>query len=234
MLSVPKEILEAVAEPVSDPDEARAIVRKLLTACRALKGCVGLAAPQIGISKAVAVVHDPISGAIINLVNPRILEESDQFIHHDEGCMSFLGRRWNVPRFKSIKIENYSPWPIEDSMPVPAQDVWNMTGGRLVRRDMSLVYDNSPETWGGVVMVAVQHEIDHLMGICLPWKVGAEEITSLSFTAKKVEGFDGLNRGGDAFQKVISAKTGRNDPCPCGKLDKNGKPMKFKKCCQKT
>lgn len=23
----------------------------------------------------------------------------------------------------------------------------------------------------------------------------------------------------------------RNDPCPCGALDANGKPLKFKKCC---
>jgi len=26
-------------------------------------------------------------------------------------------------------------------------------------------------------------------------------------------------------------KIGRNDPCPCGAKDKNGKPIKFKKCC---
>jgi preprotein translocase subunit SecA len=27
-------------------------------------------------------------------------------------------------------------------------------------------------------------------------------------------------------------KVGRNDPCPCGKIDsKTGKPLKYKKCC---
>lgn len=26
-------------------------------------------------------------------------------------------------------------------------------------------------------------------------------------------------------------KVGRNEPCPCGKRDKSGKPAKFKKCC---
>jgi len=27
-------------------------------------------------------------------------------------------------------------------------------------------------------------------------------------------------------------KPGRNDPCPCGKMNpKTGKPMKYKKCC---
>lgn len=26
-------------------------------------------------------------------------------------------------------------------------------------------------------------------------------------------------------------KVGRNEPCPCGRKDENGKPIKFKKCC---
>ena len=26
-------------------------------------------------------------------------------------------------------------------------------------------------------------------------------------------------------------KVGRNDPCPCGAVDGDGKPMKYKKCC---
>jgi hypothetical protein len=26
-------------------------------------------------------------------------------------------------------------------------------------------------------------------------------------------------------------KVGRNEPCPCGKKDGDGKPIKFKKCC---
>lgn len=29
-------------------------------------------------------------------------------------------------------------------------------------------------------------------------------------------------------------KIGRNDPCPCGALDENGKPKKFKNCCLNT
>lgn len=33
-------------------------------------------------------------------------------------------------------------------------------------------------------------------------------------------------------KKPVSNKVGRNDPCPCGKIDpKTGKPMKYKKCC---
>jgi predicted aspartyl protease len=34
--------------------------------------------------------------------------------------------------------------------------------------------------------------------------------------------------------KIKFAGIGRNDPCPCGKVDSSGKPMKFKKCCGKS
>lgn len=29
-------------------------------------------------------------------------------------------------------------------------------------------------------------------------------------------------------------KIGRNDPCPCGALDENGKPKKYKNCCMSS
>ena len=35
---------------------------------------------------------------------------------------------------------------------------------------------------------------------------------------------------GTPYQRVGS-KVGRNDPCPCGKVDGVGKPIKYKKCC---
>jgi Zn ribbon nucleic-acid-binding protein len=32
--------------------------------------------------------------------------------------------------------------------------------------------------------------------------------------------------------RVNDSKTGRNDPCPCGKLNQDGRPKKYKKCCE--
>ena len=29
-------------------------------------------------------------------------------------------------------------------------------------------------------------------------------------------------------------KIGRNDPCPCGAVDENGKPKKYKNCCLRS
>ena len=37
-----------------------------------------------------------------------------------------------------------------------------------------------------------------------------------------------------ATYKRETPKVGRNDPCPCGKIDsRTGKPLKYKKCCGK-
>jgi uncharacterized protein YecA (UPF0149 family) len=60
--------------------------------------------------------------------------------------------------------------------------------------------------------MVVQHEIDHLNGIVLPYSEKAMEVQ-------------------DQPQQAKSEKVGRNDPCPCGSKDQNGKPIKFKKCC---
>ena len=55
---------------------------------------VGLAAPQIGVSQRVTVIdverrdNDP---KLIELVNPTIVELSDQLVEGEEGCLSFPG-----------------------------------------------------------------------------------------------------------------------------------------------
>ena len=54
--------------------------------------------------------------------------------------------------------------------------------------------------------IAAQHEMDHLDGKILP-----------DF----------------GFEKSKIIKVGRNDPCPCGKIQ-DGKPVKYKKCCGKS
>jgi len=50
-------------------------------------------------------------------------------------------------------------------------------------------------------------------------KAGAEKTATVDLVHEKVKDASG--------QKI-----GRNDPCPCGKVDPNtGKPVKYKKCC---
>jgi len=65
---------------------------------------VGLAAPQIGINKKIAIVRfDNVS---INLINPKIIDSSGGFINKDEGCLSFPGQRFNTLRHREIFVKD--------------------------------------------------------------------------------------------------------------------------------
>lgn len=50
--------------------------------------------------------------------------------------------------------------------------------------------------------------------------------TWVSFRVPSIQGIDYVQEA----QKIRYAGVGRNDPCPCGKTDAIGKPIKFKKC----
>ena len=65
---------------------------------------LGLAAPQIGINKRVAIVRA--YGELINLVNPVIIEKEDGFINTNEGCLSIPGTFVNTQRYKEIFIKD--------------------------------------------------------------------------------------------------------------------------------
>ncbi|MFI6658064.1 peptide deformylase [Streptomyces sp. NPDC050523] len=67
---------------------------------------MGLAAPQIGIAHAAAVVQpaEEDAGAIV-LLNPRITESSGEVDEQYEGCLSFFDVRGLVPRPLKITVE---------------------------------------------------------------------------------------------------------------------------------
>nr|WTC07086.1 peptide deformylase [Streptomyces anthocyanicus] len=60
---------------------------------------MGIAAPQIGIRRAAAVVQpaEPGAGAIV-LLNPRVIAASQETDDPYEGCLSFFDVRGLVPR----------------------------------------------------------------------------------------------------------------------------------------
>ncbi|CAM3815405.1 peptide deformylase [Nocardiopsis rhodophaea] len=68
---------------------------------------MGLAAPQIGIDRAAAVVvpPDPDSHSIV-LLNPHIIDASADTDEQYEGCLSFFDVRGLVPRARRIEIEH--------------------------------------------------------------------------------------------------------------------------------
>lgn len=70
---------------------------------------IGLALPQIGIAKKLAIVR--IDDIKVNLVNARIEVGYDLSIFKDEGCLSFPGRVENTMRYQEIKIADNAVYP---------------------------------------------------------------------------------------------------------------------------
>ncbi len=66
---------------------------------------VGLAAPQVGILKRIAVID--IGDGIIELINPEIIETSGEQID-DEGCLSVIGEVGAVRRPYKVKVRAYN------------------------------------------------------------------------------------------------------------------------------
>lgn len=96
---------------------------------------MGLAAPQIGIDRAAAIVRTP-DGETITLLNPQVTEESPQTDEQYEGCLSFFDVRGMVSRPLTLEVEH--------------QDI---DGNRTITAFQK----------GSARLVA--HEIDHLNGI---------------------------------------------------------------------
>ena len=98
----PDPILKKPTEPVTEfGDELAGFVQKMFAAMRASEG-VGLAAPQVGVLKKVAVVEHEDKAYV--LVNPRLLEQGGEE-EADEGCLSFPGIYAPVKRPEWARVE---------------------------------------------------------------------------------------------------------------------------------
>ncbi|MGW7598146.1 peptide deformylase [Streptomyces antimycoticus] len=137
-------ILTKTARPFTLPDEAedaRRVVAELVSAAERAatvhvfgKG-MGVAAPQIGIDRAAAIVRTP-EGETLTLLNPRIVEESPEVDEQYEGCLSFFDVRGKVPRPLAISVEH--------------QDIDGQQRITIFEQGMARL---------------VAHEVDHLHGV---------------------------------------------------------------------
>src|SRR5579871_5171177 len=88
-----EELLRVKCEDVL-PEEVGTLIetleRELDYANRLGRGGIGLAAPQIGIAKKIAIVR--INQVKFDLVNAKIEQGFDSTIFKEEGCLSFPGR----------------------------------------------------------------------------------------------------------------------------------------------
>ncbi|MBS1833311.1 MAG: peptide deformylase [Acidobacteria bacterium] len=132
-------VLEQKTEPVTEfgTPELQKLIDDMFDTMYAAKG-VGLAAPQIGVSKQVTVIDISAGeegGEKLVLINPEIVERSGSQLG-EEGCLSIPGFREDVKRAMRVKVK--------------AQDVKGDTQELDAEELLSR---------------AMQHEIDHLHGV---------------------------------------------------------------------
>ncbi len=151
------EVLRRAATPFDLPREAASArrlwkrLRDVTTRVQSLydftKG-IGLAAPQIGVSRRLAVVRMP-GESDICLLNPRLLWESPDTDQKYEGCLSLFQLRGLVQRPLRLRIE-----------------VQQFNG------------TSSSIDFGNATARLVAHEVDHLNGVLYTDRTPAREVLS--------------------------------------------------------
>ena len=99
----PDPVLKKVSEPVTVFDEDLAKFVNVLFASMRVHDGVGLAAPQVGVLKKIAVVE--YEGKSYVLINPRVIDQKG-LQEGEEGCLSFPGIYAHVTRPNWVKIES--------------------------------------------------------------------------------------------------------------------------------
>ena len=134
----PDPVLRAVAQEVEEIDEeVLTLVSSMAETMYEYKG-VGLAAPQVGVSRRIFVIDVSEPGEASELrvfINPKILTRSGSVIWN-EGCLSFPGFFEEVEAVEELEVEALNE------------------RGEVFRLKAS-----------GLMAVAISHENDHLNGV---------------------------------------------------------------------
>ena len=99
---------------------------------------IGLAAPQVGITKRIIVMDLKEDGKSLprTFVNPRILKFSSKKFVNEEGCLSIPNYFAEIERSTEVEVE----W-------------FDIQGNKM------------KEKFSGLMSICMQHEVDHLNGI---------------------------------------------------------------------
>jgi peptide deformylase len=146
IVKYPDPVLSRPGEPITEfNDELRKLVADMFETTYASQG-IGLAAPQVGVSKRLTVV-DLSVGKVpedkLVLINPEIIF-SDGTLYEEEGCLSFPDIREKVVRHAKVRIR--------------AQD----EKGKWFEMDGE-----------DVLSRCFQHEIDHVDGMLFIFRMSA-------------------------------------------------------------
>ena len=132
--------LRTLCEEVKTLKEGEEIGAQLLKELAQSENGIGLAANQIGINKRVCVIN--VKEPLV-LINPRIVEHSEEQFMFAEGCLSFPGKHVRTGRYTSVTIE-----------------ADNHEGKMVFSAESENIND-------AFECACVQHEIDHLDGITM-------------------------------------------------------------------
>ena len=143
MIIKDKQQLKQICEPVSafNFEEGENIAKQLLDELKNSNNGIGLAANQIGINKRVCVIN--VKKEPLILINPKILEKSEEKFVFPEGCLSFPDDHIRTERHVSIVVEADN------------------------HKDKLYFSADSEDINDAFECVCVQHEIDHLDGITM-------------------------------------------------------------------
>ncbi len=133
IVTYPEEVLRREAEPITDIDDGvRELADKMTEMMFRAEG-IGLAAPQVGVGKKMIVVNPEDDFHI--LINPEIVERSEEEETMDEGCLSVPGPEAPVSRAEKVVVKG---------LDLDGDEV------RLTRE--------------GLAARVLQHEVDHVSG----------------------------------------------------------------------
>ena len=145
ILEVPHPVLSKVARSVQDNEFGDSLNKILndMTETMYIAPGVGLAAPQIGDSRRILVIDpgnndDESERMLFQIVNPIIIEHSEDKISYKESCLSIPEYSLTMERFRRVKVK--------------------------YKDGNGTEYERWFEDFPAIV---VQHEIDHLEGITL-------------------------------------------------------------------
>ena len=169
-------------------DEGLHIAKDLFNILAERKDGIGLAANQVGIDAAVAVVN--VREPLI-LINPVIKEQWDDIIYY-EGCLSYKGKGIDTKRYKNVVIKTE-----QEECDWYFSGVENPSDGRgSWEQEQNLKKDTESRL---LETICIQHEIDHLNGLTImdrehkleplriPNKFGRNEIVGITDGKELVE-----------------------------------------------
>ena len=134
-------------------EEGYKIATELFEILAARKDGIGLAANQVGIDAAVAVVNvrEPIV-----LINPEIVSRETEIPFY-EGCLSYPGKGVNTKRYETVEVKSDN---VDGTM---------IFSGVTTEQDAKGTWEDSKHKQDKEIRtlesVCVQHEIDHLNGM---------------------------------------------------------------------